>query len=242
MSTYETYELEEYWPTSRWLERYRAALNDNEELTEKGEGWGVGWNGDFIFEIRNVPGDERTIGDLPEEIWGVLQTAIENLDEDSLETVVSTAPDSVRRDIDARDGSLTRRTVAELRETPLSEAPDRVWPEFERLLPDLHNALLAEVEENVTAEGTVYAFIGLEDGECTGVDVLDDADEREHGIRLAGDYGAWKDLVRGEMDIIQAVMGGRLELDGDMQRILTYTDAAQAMTETAADLDTRFLF
>lgn len=242
MSTYETYDLATYWPTSGWLERYRAALNDNDELAESGSGWGVGWNGDFVFEIRNLPVDDRTIGDLPEEIWGVLQTAIENLDEGSLESVVATAPEPVRADIESRDGSLTDRTVAELRETPVAEAPDRVWPEFERLLPDLHTGLLAEVEENVDPEGTVYAFIGLEDGACTGVDVLDAADEREYGIRVHGDYFAWKDLVRGELDIIQAVMGGKLELDGDMQRVLTYTDAAQAMTQTAADLDDRFLF
>lgn len=242
MPVYEARDHDHYWPTSAWLERYRDALNDNEAFAEKGEGWGVDWNGDFLFEIRGLPVRERTIGDMPEEIWGVLETAMEQLDEETLATVVETAPEDVRADIEAREGTLHERAIAELSETTLADAPDRLWPEFERLLPDIHKDLLAEVEENVSDDGTVYAFIGLEDGRCTGVAVLDDPDEREHGMRLYGPYESWKELMTGDLSIVQAIMGGKLELDGDMNKVLQYTNASIEMTETAADLDKRFLF
>lgn len=242
MPVYEARDHGHYWPTSAWLERYRDALNDNESLTEKGAGWGVDWNGDFVFEIRDVPVQERTIGDLPEDIWGVLEVAMEQLDEETLATVVDTAPDEVRADIEAREGPLHERAIAELRETPLVDAPDRLWPEFERLLPDIHRKLLDDLEENVTDDGTVYAFVGLEDGRCTGVDVLDAADERAHGMRLHGPYGGWTELMTGDLSIVQAIMSGKLDLDGDMNRVLQYTDASIEMTETAAALDKEFLF
>jgi hypothetical protein len=35
-------------------------------------------------------------------------------------------------------------------------------------------------------------------------------------------------------------MGGQFELDGDMQKVLQYSDAAVVMTENAATIDTDF--
>jgi hypothetical protein len=37
-------------------------------------------------------------------------------------------------------------------------------------------------------------------------------------------------------------MGGDMEVDGDMQKILQYSDAAVSMTETSAETESRFLF
>ena len=44
------------------------------------------------------------------------------------------------------------------------------------------------------------------------------------------------------IDVVEAIMSGKLELDGDMQKILQYSDAALTMTDVASDLDKRFLF
>jgi len=51
--------------TKAWLEEYRKALNQSKEYKESGKGWGVGWNGDFIFQIENVPIDKM---DLPKDV------------------------------------------------------------------------------------------------------------------------------------------------------------------------------
>jgi len=54
--------------TKAWLEEYRKRLNQNKEYKEAGKGWGVGWNGDFIFQIENIPIDKISIKDLPADV------------------------------------------------------------------------------------------------------------------------------------------------------------------------------
>ncbi|WP_424019710.1 SCP2 sterol-binding domain-containing protein [Halorientalis pallida] len=243
MSTQEQqFELDDYFPTTAWLTRYQHALDDSQELEDTGEGWGVGWNGDFVFEMQNLPIEERTVDDLPEEVWEALEQGITQLPEDTLETVLEDAPEDVAEGIEARDGPLPERAAQELLETKISEAPEKVWPGLRRVMPDIMDDLLTELEENVTDDGTVYAWIGLEDGGCYDTTTMDTLDERDHGFVLTGDFDQWVDLVNGDLDVVEAIMSGKLELDGDMQKILQYSDAALTMTDVASDLDKRFLF
>jgi len=49
------------FPSKEWLEEYCKMLNQSKEYKEAGKGWGVGWNGDFIFQIENIPIDKRAL-------------------------------------------------------------------------------------------------------------------------------------------------------------------------------------
>jgi len=53
------------YPSKEWLEEYRKMLNQSKEYKEAGKGWGVSWNGDFIFQIENIPIDKISVEDLP---------------------------------------------------------------------------------------------------------------------------------------------------------------------------------
>ena len=39
------------FPSQAWMEEYKDRLNESEEYGEQGAGWGVDFNGDFIFHI-----------------------------------------------------------------------------------------------------------------------------------------------------------------------------------------------
>lgn len=242
MSQVEAYPLEDYFPTTAWLEKYGQALDDDEELSEVGAEWGVGWNGDFVFEITDLPIEEREVQDLPEEVWSALEQGISQLPDDTMQTVVDSAPQEIQDNIEAREGTLQERAVAELLETKISEAPDKVWQGLRNVMPDILNDLLDQLEENVTDDGTVYAFIELEGGGCHGVDTMMSLDERDKGFVLTAEYPMWVQLVSGEKDVVEGIMSGDFELDGDMQKVLQFSDAALAMTDVAAELDKRFLF
>jgi len=64
--------------TKEWLDEYRKMLNQNREYKEAGEGWGVGWNGDFIFQIENIPVDKIAFEKLPPDVAKGLREYIIN--------------------------------------------------------------------------------------------------------------------------------------------------------------------
>lgn len=237
----QTYTLAEYWPTEPWLEQYRGALNASSTFAEQGEGWGVGWEGAFVFHIQNVPVADHTLGDLPEELVALIERTVEKLLADHIK-VLADAPEAVLDEIDSRSGTVRERVTATVMDIPVAEAPALIWPELRRRLPELLDGLLTQVEENVVEGDTVYAYLDIHDGQCREVAVLDGLDERDHGFVLRGRYDNWKSLVRGDAMVIDQIMGGRMDVDGDMQKILQYSDAAVTMTEVAAGTETRFLF
>lgn len=233
--------LARYFPTRPWLEKYGSALEANDELAESGEGWGVDWDGAMVFEITDVPLEGRTVGDLPEELREEITDTVRSLSDDRLAELLEAAPEDVRSDVDARNGPLEERVLAELQETELRAAPDRLWPELEAELPELISSLLAQLDENLSEDGTVYAWLDVYDGGCRGVDVLDSRSERDHGFVITGGYESWRDLVTGDGDVINMIMSGEVELEGDMQKLLQYTEAATDLVDTAGELDSRFI-
>ena len=136
------------FPSEAWMEEYKNRLNESEEYGEQGAGWGVGFDGDFIFHIV---ADDR----LPE---------------------------------------------------------DR------------------------------YFYIALEDGKCTAVREVDDPSEVEHGFVMRGADSDWQKLNDGEMGAIDGMMSGVFDLEGDMQKVMQYSGAAVAMTETSASIDTEYAY
>ena len=130
-----------------WIDEYKAKLNESDQYSHAGEGWGIGFNGDFIFEIQ---------------------------------------PD------DTYDGE------------------------------------------------PVSLYLELKDGACLDAYVTDDPDSEDWGFAFRGAYSNWKKLVDGELDPVEGMMDGTFELDGDMQKVMQYSQAAIVMTETAGDIDAEF--
>lgn len=241
MST-QQYSIEQYFPTEPWLEKYGRRLDNSEELSETGAGWGVGWEGGMVFHMENIPLSDRTISDLPEELVALIEETLDSLSDERLEEIVSAAPEDVRVDIEARSGSLREQVRTELLETSLDESSERMWPEMEKEVPPLLLELIEQTEEHIVDGSTVFTYLGLHDGGCPEVDILTSLDDREYGFVITGDYDQWKALVSGDANVINQIMGGNMEVDGDMQKILQYSDAAVVMTETSAETESRFLF
>lgn len=242
MSTQQLRSIEKYFPTEPWLQRYREAINANDEYAEHSAGWGVDFDGAFIFQIEDVPLESTTLADVPPEIVEAIEENVGELSEDRIEEILETAPADVRESVESRSGSLEERVTAEMLETPMEEVPDRIWPELRAELPDLLDQLITQLEENVADDGTIYAYLDLYDGDCREIDVITDLDEREYGFRIMGEYGKWTKLVRGDGGVIDMLMSGELDIDGDMQKILQYSEAAVDLAEISADVDSRFIF
>lgn len=99
-----------------------------------------------------------------------------------------------------------------------------------------------EFPELVGDNEKVHYFIGLEGGECTEAYQVDDLEGVEYGFEIIGPYENWKALAQGEIGAIDSLMSGKFELQGDMQRVMQYSDGAVEMVETATDIETNFIY
>jgi len=88
----------------------------------------------------------------------------------------------------------------------------------------------------------VHYYIGLEGGKCTDAYQVEDLEDVEYGFEIIGPYDNWKKLAQGEIGAIDSLMSGQFELQGDMQRVMQYSDGAVEMVETATDIETNFVY
>lgn len=234
--------IERYFPTEQWLERYGEALEADDALAESGEGWGVGWEGAMVFAIEDVPVAGRTVADLPDELTALVVEEVRSYGDDEIEELLESAPEAVRERVESRSGDLESRVVDEILETELRAAPDRLWPALREELPPIVGDLLEQLETHLGADDSVYAWLDLHDGGCRGTAVVEDPADRDHGFVITGEYGQWRSLVTGEDDVVNLIMSGEVDVDGDMQKLMQNAAAATTMVDVAADLDTRFLF
>jgi putative sterol carrier protein len=48
------------YPSQEWCEEWQKAINDSEAVATTGKDWGVGWNGNWLFEVQPGAGLENT--------------------------------------------------------------------------------------------------------------------------------------------------------------------------------------
>jgi putative sterol carrier protein len=241
-----TENMTEWFPSREWLETYRAALNDNDTYREASEEWGVESEGDFVFEITDVPVTETTVGDLPDDLSEELRNNLESLSGEEIEELLADAPAALddrmaEYESESADEDTDReRLIGALLTTPVGDAPQVTFPTLRDEFPaDLDN-LLGQLERYVH-NGTIYAYVDLYDGECRETEVLEDPSARNPGFDLVGPYSHWKDLLKGK-DVMESIFSEDLTLDGSTTTILPYADAAEELGDTAGRVDSRFLF
>lgn len=49
------------YPSREWCDAWKGAINNSERVAETGKSWGVGWNGNFVFELLPGSGLEETV-------------------------------------------------------------------------------------------------------------------------------------------------------------------------------------
>ena len=156
--------MTETFPSEAWFQKYGERINASDEYRESAADWGVGFNGDFLFVMTDVP-VASVYDDLPEELAGEMDTYIE--------------------------------------------------------------------------EGTGYGLLGLEAGECTCAELVtpDAPAVEEAGFVMTASYDVWSQVVNGDMGAVDGLMTGQFDLDGDMQKVMTYSEAATLLTDLSAEID-----
>lgn len=194
------------FPTKQWLDEYKALLNESSAFDDVAAGWGVGFNGDILLAITDLPLEETTVRDLPD-------------------SVLADVPEKIC------DG-LTGLTCA--------EAPAEIDESVREELPPVVQDLLTQLEENVVG-GTVYAYVGLDEGTCTEVEILSNPNEREVGSVIKGTCSTWQQIIEGR-PATSAVLSGDIEISGNGLLRPQYTALLQLLGDIAADVETTHIF
>jgi hypothetical protein len=232
--------MTEWFPSREWLNAYQAALNDNDTYQEASEGWGVDFDGDFVFEITDVPVSETTVEELPDDLPEGLRENLESLSDERCEDLLADVPSALEDRMAEQEGTDRERLIRALLSTPIGDAPTVTFPALRDEYPDDLDTLLDQLEQYVN-DGTIHAYVDLYDGECRETEVLEDPSARTPGFGLVGPYPHWKDLLEGA-DVMESIFSEDLELDGSTTTILPFADAAQELGDTAGRIDARFLF
>jgi putative sterol carrier protein len=112
--------------------------------------------------------------------------------------------------------------------------------DFDAMPDDIREEMETYVKETDTEGYVGHSFVQLEDGTCQGARLIESPDEVEEGFMLTGTYDNWVSLIQGDIGAVDGMMSGKFDLDGDMQKVLQYTDSATMLTEIAGSIDAVF--
>ena len=106
---------------------------------------------------------------------------------------------------------------------------------------DFDGTFLFDIQPDDAYSGDpVYLYLDLYDGDCREIRVLESESAVDYGFALRAEYSAWKALIQGELNPIEAILSGPFDLDGDRVKVMQWSTAGVTMTELAAEVDTEF--
>jgi putative sterol carrier protein len=87
----------------------------------------------------------------------------------------------------------------------------------------------------------VGIWLDLDRGVCREAKAVSVEEAAKAPFCITGEYARWKQVLRKELDPIKGMLQGKLKLKGDLPTIVREVRSAQALVNSAASLDTKFL-
>jgi putative sterol carrier protein len=111
---------------------------------------------------------------------------------------------------------------------------------YERSAKDWEGDFVFVIEPDNGYEGTAYLFLALYHGKSPGAAEIGAEDEREAEFLIRAPFNAWRTVIEGKVDPIQALMTRTLRLQGNMMKIMRYPKAAKEIVSCCALVPTDF--
>ncbi|MER3601730.1 MAG: sterol carrier protein [Nitrososphaerota archaeon] len=113
-------------------------------------------------------------------------------------------------------------------------------PAYEQAARDWEGDFLFVITPDERFKGEAVLYLDLYHGKCRQARLLASRAERGAAFTLEGPFSSWLDLLQGRLDPIQAVISGRLRLQGDMMKVMRYIQAATELVRTAQRVPTEY--
>jgi putative sterol carrier protein len=98
-----------------------------------------------------------------------------------------------------------------------------------------------EIRADDSYDGEPVRFrVDIDDGECTDTALVDG--DGAYDFAMRGPYGAWTDLLSGDLDVSESVMDGTFDVEGNTMTLLQRQQAVAEMVAAAQSIDTEFQY
>ncbi|MCX7682831.1 MAG: SCP2 sterol-binding domain-containing protein [Anaerolineae bacterium] len=111
---------------------------------------------------------------------------------------------------------------------------------YEKAAKDWEGDFIFVVEPDEAYPHTAYLFLGLYHGKSTDAALLSSENEREAEFILRAPYSNWRNVIEGKLDPIQGMMTRKLQVKGNMMKIMRYPKAAKEIVACCALVPTEF--
>jgi len=86
----------------------------------------------------------------------------------------------------------------------------------------------------------IFMLMDLWHGECKSVRLVPREAGEKADYVLTGEFERWESVLKGELDVVKAMMQGKIKLKGSLPDIVRYVKASIRLVELAAQIETRF--
>lgn len=102
-------------------------------------------------------------------------------------------------------------------------------------------AFYLEAEPDRGVPDDLVAWLDLWHGECRGARMItpEEAETAAYGIRAP--YSRWREVLRGDLEPVKAMVQGKLKLRGDLAEIVRHVRAAKELVNLTTQVPTEFL-
>ena len=109
---------------------------------------------------------------------------------------------------------------------------------YQRSAKDWEGDFIFVVEPDDAYPNRDHLLLKLYHGSSSGAGLLDPDDLLETEYTISAPYSTWKKVIDGDLDPIQGMMTGQLELKGDLMKVMRYPKAAQEIVACCAQVPT----
>ncbi len=92
----------------------------------------------------------------------------------------------------------------------------------------------------VGLDKALYMYMDLWHGECNYIKLVPPETGENADFVLSGELERWEAVMKKELDVVKAMMQGKIKLKGSLPMIVRYVKASLRLVELAAEIDTVF--
>ncbi|MBN2283146.1 MAG: SCP2 sterol-binding domain-containing protein [Deltaproteobacteria bacterium] len=85
-----------------------------------------------------------------------------------------------------------------------------------------------------------YMYVNFYDGQVLDVRMADKETAENCKFVISGEYIRWKQVAKGELDAVKAMMQGKLKLKGNLPYVVKYVKGVQETIKCLIALDSQF--